>query len=106
MVYKSVTEDVIFIEGEEPQATIVDNVKYTYGSFGSQLKNLLDVKKNLANQAKFKKCNCIINFKYGQKSSWFSLDDTKWYGNGQCGILDEKCYKRYLDQIISKQKKF
>lgn len=99
MAYKSVYEGIIFIEGKEPDVQIKGNVTYKYGSFGSQLKSLNDVKKSLASQAKFKSCNCIVEFEYGQKSSWFSIDDMKWYGSGKCGIMPKEKYDEILNNI-------
>ncbi len=86
MAYKTVYDDVIFIEGTDNRVNVKGNVKYKYVSFNSQLKG------SLASQAKLQKCNCVVEFKYEQKSSWFSLDDTKWYGEGKCGILPEEDY--------------
>ena len=102
MAYKTIYNDVIFIEGEEPNAKIVGNVSYKYGSFGSQLKNLNDVKKFLALEAKIKGCNCVVNFQYGQKSSWLSLDDMKWYGKGKCAIIDPDVYDKIVKEIQSR----
>lgn len=102
MAYKTLYDNIIFIEGADNRVMVKGNVTYTYGSFGSQLKGLNSVKASLAHQAKFQKCNCIVNFKYGQKSSWFSLDDTKWFGTGKCGILSEEDYNSIVDEINSK----
>ena len=102
MAYTSVFEDIIFIEGANENVKIIGKVDYTYGSFGSQLKNLNDVKKVLAQQAKSKGCNCIVEFKYGQKSSWISLDDTKMWANGQCGIMQEEEYSQIIKDKANK----
>lgn len=97
MAYKSVYDGIVFIEGSSENVEIKGTVNYKYGSFGSHLKSLNDVKASLASQAKSQNCNCIIDFKYGQKSSLFSLDDTKWYGSGKCGIMQQDEY----DQIVN-----
>lgn len=102
MAYKTMYNDVIFIEGADNRVNVKGNVKYKFGSFGSQLKGLDSVKDSLANQAKSQGCNCIIEFKYGQKASWFSLDDTKWYGEGKCGILSDEDYNSMINEINSK----
>lgn len=102
MAYKTLYDNIIFIEGSDNRVSIKGTVTYTYGSFGSQLKGLNSVKASLANQAKSKKCNCIVDFKYGQKSSWFSLDDTKWFGNGKCGVLSEEDYIAIINEINSR----
>ena len=101
MAYTSVYEDVIFIEGMYPNVNIKGTVSYKYGSFGSHLKTLNDVKKELVRQAKAKGCNCIIEFKYGQKASWISIDDMKFYGNGKCGILQEDQYNKIIQEKLN-----
>lgn len=100
MAYKSIYNDIIFIEGEDNRVKVKGNVSYNYGSIGSQLRSLKEVKKSLALQAKSRGCNCIVEFKYGQKASWFSLDDTKWYGNGKCGILADDDYNKIINEEI------
>lgn len=102
MAYKSIYDEVIFIEGEDNRVNVKGTVKYVYGSIGSQLKGLDSVKASLSSQAKSKKCNCIVEFKYGQKSSLFSLDDTKWYGDGKCGVLSDEDYNSIINEIKNK----
>ena len=102
MAYKTVYDDVIFIEGTDSRVAVKGKVKYKYGLFNSQLKDLNSVKASLASQAKFQRCNCIVEFKYGQKSSWLSLDDTKWFGEGKCGILSDEDYNSIVNEINSK----
>ncbi|MBR6033794.1 MAG: hypothetical protein IKP28_03535 [Clostridia bacterium] len=102
MAYKTVYDNVIFIEGPDNRVSIKGKITYTYGSFGSQLKGLNSVKASLAHQAKFKNCNCIVDFNYGQKSSWLSLDDTKWYGDGKCGVLSKEDYDSIINEINSR----
>ncbi len=99
MAYKTVYDDVIFIEGTDSRVDVKGKVKYKYGSFNAQLKGLNKVKASLAHQAKLQKCNCIVEFKYGQKSSWFSIDDTKWFGEGKCGILSDEDYNLIINEI-------
>jgi len=101
MAFKTVYDGVIFIEGKDPRVSIKGNVNYKYGSIGSQLKSLNDVKKALAYQAQSQGCNCIVEFEYGQKSSWFSLDDMKWFGNGKCGTLSEEDYQKLIEELNS-----
>lgn len=99
MEYKTVYDDVIFIEGTDSRVDVKGKVKYKYGSFNAQLKGLNKVKASLAHQAKLQKCNCIVEFTYGQKSSWFSIDDTKWFGEGKCGILSDEDYNLIINEI-------
>lgn len=102
MAYKTVFNGVIFIEGSEPDIIPERTLNYEYGSIGSQLKNLNDVKANLSEQAKFYDCNCIMNFKYGQKSSWISFDDVKWYGSGDAARISDAKFKKYIDEILKR----
>lgn len=102
MAYKSVYNGIIFIEGTDPRVDVKGKISFTYGLFGSQLKGLDSVKDSLANQAKSHNCNCVIEFNYGQKSSWLSLDDTKWFGDGKCGVLSQDDYNTIIQEINNK----
>lgn len=101
LAYKSVYDNIIFIEGQDSRVNVKGKVKYKFGSFGSQLKGLNQVKDSLSKQAKSHRCNCIVEFQYGQKSSWFSIDDTKWFGEGKCGILSDEDYNSIIKEIKS-----
>ena len=41
--------------------------------------------------------NCILDFKYGQKSSIFSIDDVKFYGSGVCAVLPQEEYEKIIE---------
>ena len=99
MPYTSVYKNIIFIEGDNPNAIRKAKIKSNLTGFGAQLKNLNNVKDNLCLQAKLHKCNCVLDFSYGQKSSWFSIDDVKFYGNGVCAILPQDEYENILNKI-------
>lgn len=97
MAYTSVFESIVFIEGGSDKAVVLGNVSYdSLGTLSPQLKNLNHVKKELARQAKARQANCVLNFEYGQKTSWFSWDDTKWWGKGQCAQLPVEVYEAIL----------
>ena len=98
MAYTTVFNDIVFVEGNNENVKIVGKVEYTYGSVGAHFKNLSDVKNFLSQQAKSKGCNCIVDFKYGQKASWLSLDDTKMWGKGDCGIMQEEEYSKIIKE--------
>ena len=82
------TEDILFIESTLPEEVPVGPIDVSIkGMFtNAQLKSLSDVKILMAAEAKRIGANCIVNFKYGQKSSiadlFFNLDDVSWYGTG------------------------
>jgi hypothetical protein len=81
-------DGVIFVEGQLPCADIIGHTKCRlHGIFSQvQLKNLNDVKRRLACNVKSKGGNSLMNFKYGQKSSFWttliSVDNVNWYGEG------------------------
>lgn len=107
MAYKSVTDGIIFVEGSLDSAHKIGRIEYSKGSFyNQQLKNLSDIKRQLADKAKSMGANAIIEFTYGQKStSWFkatllSLDDNiNWYANGIAVRIDNALYQELVESI-------
>jgi hypothetical protein len=59
--------------------------------FQGQLKSLNDVKKKMAKEIRKSGGNALVNFKYGQKSSfWSSIgswDDMSWQGSGDIAVV-------------------
>lgn len=110
MAYKSLFDGVIFIEGSEYCGRVLGNVEYEKDSFyNNQLKNLDNVKAQLAHKAKQMGANVIADFKYGQKNtSWFRSfllafdDNINWYGSGVAIKLEDNKYTEYLEQIQNK----
>ncbi|NLC06069.1 MAG: hypothetical protein GX778_06085, partial [Erysipelothrix sp.] len=83
MAYKSMYDGILFVEGNLESATRLNSVQTSLtGSFSAHLKNLDDVKSELAFQAKRNDCNCVLDFKYGQKHRLFAIDDVYFYGSG------------------------
>lgn len=102
MAYTTVFQDIVFVEGNNPNATILGDVHIDLGyQFGAQLKNLNDVKKEIASQVTSKGGNCIIDFKYGQKSRLFAIDDVSFWGSGKIASLPQDIY----EEILAKKKK-
>lgn len=107
MPYCSVFENIIFVEGDCPCLRFLGSVKYKRTAlYNQQLKNLDDVKHQLAGKAKLLGANAIINFTYGQKNlSWLRaalllLDDNiRWYGSGDAVIISEEKRRQILYQI-------
>ena len=107
MAYKTIFNEVIFIEGHEPFEKHLGTVTYKKeGLYNNQLKNLDNVKAQLAEKAKKLGANAIINFKYGQKNtSWFrslllSLDDNvNWYGDGEAVKISNESYENIVNMI-------
>lgn len=98
MAYTTVYKDFVFVEGDNPKAARKAKIKADLGGIGAQLKSLNDVKDSLITSAKLHGCNCILDFKYGQKTSLFAIDDVKFYGSGVCAKLPEDEYKRILKE--------
>ncbi len=99
MAYKSIYHDVVFIEGEDVQASKKTKIFYKKTIYNQQLKTLFDVKAQLAEKAKELGCNAVVCFEYGQKSSnWvFSLllsldDNVDWYGEGYAATISQEYF--------------
>ena len=103
MAYTTLYDDIVFIEGSNQDATILGDVKCDLSfKIGAQLKNLNDVKRDMASKAKVLGGNCILNFTYGQKSRWLAIDDVAFYGNGKVAILPENIYQELLNKVRSR----
>ena len=94
-VYTTVFEGVTFVEGRPSSATIIKPIQVEIGGVltSAQLKNLDDVKRLLAEQARAAGGNAVVDFKYGQRSVgfWRSLidrDDVHWYGEGKVAVVE------------------
>jgi len=101
--YPTIFENIIFVEGDVPEMQYVAPVSVDLSfKIGAQLKNLNDVKRGLASHARALGCNCIANFKYGQKSRWLAIDDVAYFGNGAAGRLSEADYMRIAQYIAAR----
>ena len=99
MAYTTVYKDIVFIEGDHPKAKRNQFVETSLNGIGAQFKTLNDVKDELVESAKINGCNCILDFRYGQKQSWWtSFDFVKYYGSGVCAILPKDTYKEILEK--------
>lgn len=100
MAYTTLYNGVVFIEGNNDNAKIIGSVSSDLSfKIGAQLKNLNDVKSDMANKAKVLGANCIVNFTYGQKSRWLAIDDVAFYGNGKAAILPENIYEELVNKV-------
>lgn len=100
MAYTTLYNGVVFIEGNNDNAKIIGSVSSDLSfKIGAQLKNLNDVKSDMANKAKVLGANCIVNFTYGQKSRWLAIDDVAFYGNGKAAILLENIYEELVNKV-------
>jgi hypothetical protein len=88
-------DGILFAEFDLPHARIIQKVSVTLDDRligGSQLKNLDDVKRELAIQVKKAGGNALVKFEYGQRQTSFwrsllSIDDILWYGSGFAAII-------------------
>ena len=89
-------DGVYFTESEVDFAEDVKHLNHKLdGILGeAMLKNLSDLKKEMASLASSLDCNLIHSFKYRQKQqisfrSIFGTDDTYWEGAGICAKVNE-----------------
>ena len=90
---------VIFIEGDHPRAVKRFSADTRVGGFGAQLKNLNDLKAQMANTAIANGCNCIVNFTYGQKSKVIAIDDVAFVGGGYYAQLSQEDYNSIISKL-------
>ena len=103
MAYTVIYNDVIFVEGNHPNADRGSFVECDLSfKFGAQLKSLRDVKDNLSEQAKSKGYNAILDFTYGQKSRWLAIDDVAFWGKGCLANISQNEYNELKDKLDKK----
>ena len=90
---------VIFIEGDHPRAVKRFSADTRVGGFGAQLKNLNDLKAQMANTAIANGCNCIVNFTSGQKSKVIAIDDVAFVGGGYYAQLSQEDYNSIISKL-------
>lgn len=102
MPYISKFEGIFFIEGYVRAFEEIQSIKSDLSfKFGAQLKNINDVKKDLAKKAKNLGANAVLNFKYGQKARWLAIDDVAFFGSGiACKIDQELIENKKLTNFI------
>ncbi|MDR0248106.1 MAG: hypothetical protein LBI44_00360 [Oscillospiraceae bacterium] len=98
--YPTVFNGVIFIETPIVEGQRISAVSADLSfKFGAQLKNLNDVKSDLARQATSLDCNCVCEFTYGQKSRWLAIDDVAYFGGGVAAKLSAESYRDIIEYI-------
>ena len=94
MTYWAEFNGVYFIEGQMPGASILRSIDTKHdGIFSpSQLKSLDTLKETMAYQVLSAGGNAVIDFKYGQRSTFWrsllSLDDVYWFASGKIAKVD------------------
>ena len=88
-------DGIAFFEDSVPNARTLGPVSAEIGGVfaSAQTRTLDDVKRLLAREAKAKRGNAVVGFRYGQKSvgllrSLASRDDVNWYGSGTAAVVD------------------
>jgi len=99
MAYVTVYQGVVFIEGDHPRAIKRFSAETRVGGFGAQLRNLNDLKMQMAQTARANGCNCVVNFSYGQKSKLIAIDDVAYVGNGFYAVLSPNDYQSIVSQL-------
>jgi len=98
--YPTVFNGIIFIEAPLFEGERVAQVSADLSfKFGAQLKNLNHVKGDLAYKTGAWGCNCVSEFRYGQKSRWLAIDDIAYFGSGIAVRLPHESYQRIIDYI-------
>jgi hypothetical protein len=101
MAYTTVYEGIVFVEGDYPRASRGPEVDCTLLG-GGQLTSLDDVKHNLAQQAKQRPYNAVLNFTYGQKTGFFlsifAYDGVSYWGKGCLSNLPQSDYQQVVMQ--------
>ena len=100
MVYTTIYEGILFIEGHCDFIEFKSRVEYKKDSFfNQQFRNLDDIKHQLAEKAKMIGANAIINFKYGQKTIPFfkaillgTDDNVNWFASGEAVVVSSAKY--------------
>ncbi len=100
--YYSELKGVYFIEGRPSEASLIEPLSSELNGFLSQnqLKTLDDLKAKMRDSILSKGGNCLVDFKYGQRSSFrksiFGMDDVLWHGSGTIALIDPKIIKEEL----------
>jgi hypothetical protein len=86
--------EVFFVEGQVPSGVRDRPITSELNDFFSQnhLKTLDDLKDRMAQEAVASGCNAVLDFKYGQRSSFwksiFGMDNVLWFGSGVLAKID------------------
>ena len=94
MMHWSQHRGVYFVEGSPLSSQRKQSITTELNEFFSQnhLKTLDDLKDRMAQQAISSGCNAVIDFKYGQRSSFWKsimgMDNILWFGSGTLATID------------------
>ncbi len=99
-MYFSEYKGIYFVEGlpagAERFVPINTEINSIFGH--NQLKSLNDVKDRLVSPVREAGGNAVVNFQYGQRSSFwkslFGMDDVYWYASGEIARIDPAALKK------------
>ena len=95
-MYFAEFKGVFFIEGSPPEAQAIEEISSELNGFftQNQLRSLDDLKDKMKDYVIQRGGNCVIDFKYGQRSTFFKslfgMDNVFWYGTGKIAKIDPK----------------
>ncbi len=101
----SIVNGIAFIEGTVPLIQSMGPISTELNGFFSQnqLKTLGDLQEKMSFFVKQSGGNAVINFKYGQKSTFMKslvgMDDVFWYGSGTIVRIDPVEFKKAIGMI-------
>jgi hypothetical protein len=93
-MYWAEYKGVYFVEGDVAgsRALAPIDTKHDGAWSQSQLKSLDTLKDAMATRVKQAGCNAVINFRYGQKNTFWrsllSIDDVWWHASGTIAQID------------------
>lgn len=102
-MYISEYKSIYFIEGAPQEAVEIEYISTEInGIFSqSQLRTLDDLKEKMIKRVLSKGGNCVVSFKYGQRSTFwkslFGLDNVVWYGSGVVATMDPAVVQKYIN---------
>ena len=101
--YPTLYSGVIFVETPVDGGVRIAPVQADLSfKLGAQLKNLNNVKEDLARKAGALGCNCVSEFQYGQKSRWLAIDDVAYFGGGVATRLTPDAYRQITEYIAKR----
>lgn len=100
-MYFAEFKGVYFIEGSPKEAHAIEEISSELNGFFSQnqLRSLDDLKDKMKDYVIQRGGNCVIDFKYGQRSTFFKslfgMDNVFWYGTGKIAKIDPNELQKY-----------
>lgn len=101
--YTTIYDNIVFIEGNDLDAKRLAPIKCDLSfKLGAQLKNLRDVKADMAVKARQMGANAVLDFKYGQKSRLLAMDDVAYFGSGIGAMLSREKFAEIQERIAKR----